>query len=136
MINKRYRTTDESAVLGESLAGLFVVDTFLRAPTSFDHYIAVSPSLWWDGKKLASSASEHLATEGFPTERALFLSVADEADVLEAIPLLIAALQKSAPKGLTWWFEPMPEEHHNTIYHPATLRALRLIFGATAASTP
>lgn len=96
----------------------------------------MSPSLWWDGKTLASSASEYLAAEGFPSERTLFVSVADEVDLLEAIPPLIEALREHAPKGLTWWFQPMPEEHHNTIYHPATLRALRLIFGATIAPTP
>ena len=56
-IDQRYRTTGETAVLGESLAGLFIVDTFMHAPASFDHYIAVSPSLWWRDQALARSAA-------------------------------------------------------------------------------
>src|SRR5690242_19261641 len=39
-IDKRYRTTPERGIIGESLAGLFVVETFLREPKLFDHYIA------------------------------------------------------------------------------------------------
>ena len=52
MIEARYRTSGESAVLGESLAGLFITETFLKEPAAFDHYIAVSPSMWWGGQEL------------------------------------------------------------------------------------
>ena len=47
-VRGRYRTTDETAVVGESLAGLFVVETFLLEPGLFDTYIAFDPSLWWN----------------------------------------------------------------------------------------
>ena len=47
-INARFRTTAESAIMGESLAGLFVVETFLHEPDLFDTYIAFDPSLWWN----------------------------------------------------------------------------------------
>ncbi|PRP96026.1 alpha/beta hydrolase [Enhygromyxa salina] len=133
LINERYRTSGEDTVLGESLAGLFIVDTFLRAPESFDNYIAVSPSLWWREAALALSAAEQLQAAGFPADRSLYLSAADEVDIGESLRPLIAALDAHAPDDLTWWFEPMPDEHHHTIYHPATLRALRLIF---AGETP
>lgn len=36
-------------LLGHSLSGLFVLDTLLARPEAFDRYIALSPSLWWDG---------------------------------------------------------------------------------------
>ncbi len=47
-INFRYRTTKETAIIGESLAGLFIVETFLLEPDLFDSYIAFDPSLWWN----------------------------------------------------------------------------------------
>ncbi len=127
-IDARYRSSGESAVLGESLAGLFIVDTFLRAPETFDHYIAVSPSLWWAGEALARSAPERLAAPDFPADRSLYLTVADEQDIQAGLEPLVAALAAGAPASLQWWFEPKPDEHHNTIYHPATVEALRLIF--------
>ncbi len=128
IIGDRYRTTEETAVLGESLAGFFIVDTFLRMPTSFTHYIAVSPSLWWKGKALATSSARYLSGASFPGGRSLYLASADEVDIIEAIKPLHRALQDKAPQRLKWWYQPMPTEHHNTVYHPATLNALRLIF--------
>ncbi|MFT7478635.1 MAG: putative alpha/beta superfamily hydrolase, partial [Gammaproteobacteria bacterium] len=127
-IDARFRTSHETAVLGESLAGLFIVETFLRAPESFDHYIAVSPSVWWEGKALARAAADLLAAPGFPTDRSLYLTVADEVDIKPPLTEIVSALTDHAPAGLTWWYEPLPNEHHHTIYHPATLDALRRIF--------
>ncbi len=37
-VKERYRTTEETAIVGESLAGLFVVETFLLEPDLFDIY--------------------------------------------------------------------------------------------------
>ncbi len=135
-IISRYRTTKESAVLGESLAGLFIVDTFLRNPESFTHYIAVSPSLWWKDKELATSSAEYLSVGSFPKHRSLYLASADEEDIGEAIKPLHQALKTNAPKSLAWWYQPMPAEHHNTIYHPATLNALRLLFATSDEKKP
>lgn len=49
-INKRYRTNNEKGIIGESLAGLFVTETFLLNPEMFDFYIAFDPSMWWNNK--------------------------------------------------------------------------------------
>ncbi|KAF1017650.1 MAG: Ferri-bacillibactin esterase BesA [Stenotrophomonas maltophilia] len=45
-VKQRYPVTDERAIIGESLAGLFVLDTLLQEPTLFQSYIALDPSLW------------------------------------------------------------------------------------------
>src|SRR3546814_15254253 len=37
-----------TTLYGHSLGGLFVVDTLLRAPTTYRQYFASSPSLWND----------------------------------------------------------------------------------------
>jgi predicted alpha/beta superfamily hydrolase len=53
MVSQTYRTSGETAVIGESLAGLFIVETYLTEPDLFDHYAAISPSLWWDDERLS-----------------------------------------------------------------------------------
>ncbi|WP_339742829.1 alpha/beta hydrolase-fold protein [uncultured Maricaulis sp.] len=127
-IEARYRTSGEDAIIGESMAGLFIAETFLRAPDSFDHYIAVSPSLWWRGEGLSHEAADLLAAGGFGGH-SLYLTIADEGeDMQTGMDRLVAALEAGAPEDLTWWYQPMPDEHHNTIYNPAALRALRLTF--------
>src|SRR3712207_3190769 len=55
-VKSRYRTRAETAVVGESLAGLFVIETFLVEPDLFDTYIAFDPSLWWNDRKLVKDA--------------------------------------------------------------------------------
>ena len=58
-VRQRYPTTDERALIGESLAGLFVVETLLQEPTLFNSYIALDPSLWWNrGTMLAGAAKQ------------------------------------------------------------------------------
>src|SRR5262249_39297306 len=59
-VKTRYRTTNETAIVGESLAGLFVVETFLKEPDLFDIYIAFDPSLWWNNQKLVNDAAKDL----------------------------------------------------------------------------
>jgi predicted alpha/beta superfamily hydrolase len=59
-VGSRFRTNGETALMGESLAGLFVVETFLKEPQMFDAWVAVSPSLWWDGGRLAQQSGAHL----------------------------------------------------------------------------
>jgi predicted alpha/beta superfamily hydrolase len=125
-VNARYRTTAETAIIGESLAGLFVVETLLLDPKLFDTYIAFDPSVWWNDGALVKSAAAQLKTMG-TAPKTLYMagSSEDRSDMGKA---LVAVLEKSAPAQLTWKFVPMPEETHATIYHPAALRALRVLF--------
>jgi predicted alpha/beta superfamily hydrolase len=130
-VKQRYRTTDETAIVGESLAGLFVIETFLLEPDLFDTYIAFDPSLWWNNQALASGAGERL--RGRPKlEKTLYFASSVDDVRIGATERLAAALGKNAPDGVHWHYEKMPEEKHSTIYHPAALKAFRAVFKPTA----
>jgi predicted alpha/beta superfamily hydrolase len=118
-IGKRYSVTKERAIVGESLAGLFVVETLIVEPDLFDTYVAFDPSLWWNGGKLA-------ADQRLPAGKTLYLATSDEPGILAATERFVKTL--AARKELRWQYEPMPQEHHSTIYHPAALRAFRTLF--------
>lgn len=122
-----YRTSGEDAVIGESLAGLFVVETFLKSPGLFDKFIAISPSLWWDNESLAKESAALLAAQP-AGERWLWLALADEKGM--GLDPLLAALKAGAPESLRWHYDPRPQESHATIYHPAALTAIRALFAA------
>ncbi|WP_211194523.1 alpha/beta hydrolase [Pyxidicoccus fallax] len=134
-VEARYRTSG-SAIIGESLAGLFIVETFLLQPELFERYIAVSPSLWWDQQSLAKQSVAKL--KAHPAgPRSLFLTIANEGSTMqEGVDALVAALKAHAPSGLRWHYEPMPEEQHSTIYHPAAFKAVRLLFPVAPAEAP
>jgi len=126
-VKARYRTTGETAVVGESLAGLFVVETLLREPDLFDTYVAFDPSLWWNDQQLVRDASDLLRAR--PTLRkTLYLASSAEPALAELTRRLAAVLEQGAFPGLKWHYDPLPSETHATIYHPAALRAFRVVF--------
>jgi len=126
-VKRRYRTTGETAIVGESLAGLFVVETFLLEPDLFDTYIAFDPSLWWNNQKLVNGAAERLRASPKLNKTLYFASSGDKG-VTEITQPLADVLRKNAPAGVKWYYEKMPDEKHSTIYHPAALKAFRIVF--------
>lgn len=134
-VTARYRTTAETAIVGESLAGLFVVETLLVEPELFDTYVAFDPSLWWNEEKLVTGARGHMAA-GRMTKKRLYLATSNEPGIIDATGRFAAVLKAHAPVGLAWQYEPMPGETHATIYHPAALRAFRRLFAPPAAKSP
>jgi len=124
-IGGRYRTTGESAIVGESLAGLFVVETLLLEPDLFDTYIAFDPSLWWNDGELVERAAGSAAALA---RRRVYLASSGQADIAALTQRLADAIAARAPAGATLHYEAMPEESHATIYHPAALRAFRRLF--------
>lgn len=125
MIEARYNTANERAIVGESLAGLFIVETFLLEPELFDTYIAFDPSLWWNAASLLDTAADRVRAI---TNRNLYLAASSEPELADLARRFADILAQHAPESLTWHFEPMPEETHGTIYHPAALRAFRRVF--------
>lgn len=130
-IDSLYRTTGETAIVGESLAGLFVVETLLLEPDLFDTYIAVDPSLWWDGGRLAANAAA-LLKDAPAAERSLYLATSGEPGLGAAAHRLYADLHAANLPGLTVRYVGYPDETHGSVYHPAALRALREVFVASA----
>lgn len=126
VVDSRYRTTGETAIVGESLAGLFIVETFFLEPDLFDTYIAIDPSLWWNDHALVDSAAARLRSDRFG-KRSLFLANSSQ-DIDQLSKVLADTLAKYAPADLVWHYQPMMEETHATIYHPAALIAFRRMF--------
>lgn len=127
LIKARYRTTDETAIVGESLAGLFVVETFLLEPAMFDSYIALDPSLWWNSGKLVANASTLLKGRDLH-RKALYIASSSNAGLAQIAGRLTDVLGKNATSGLNWKYTSLPGETHATIYHPAALQAFRILF--------
>ena len=127
-IERRYATTSERAIVGESLAGLFVVETFMLEPTLFDTYVAFDPSLWWNANALVENARALLKPA--MVGRTLYLANSDE-PTIAALTIRLAALL-TAESAARVHFTPMHAESHATIYHPAALRAFRMLFAPPA----
>lgn len=129
-VKGRYRTSGETALIGESLGGLFTLETFLETPEMFDTYIAVSPSLWWDDGSLQKKAAAMLARKDAKVlaSRRLWLTVGNEgAEMLSADETVAAAARAVMGEGRVT-FHPLPQETHDRILHPAAGLALRDLY--------
>jgi predicted alpha/beta superfamily hydrolase len=131
-VRRRYRVTDETAIIGESLAGLFIVETFFLEPEMFDTYIALSPSLWWNQEELVRKAAERLKTQK-ELHKTLYLSSADEENIVAPTAHLAELLRAGAPAGLRWEYKPRPDLTHGTIYRGVAPQVLRSLFAPAAA---
>ncbi|HEX8481201.1 MAG TPA: alpha/beta hydrolase-fold protein [Allosphingosinicella sp.] len=128
-IEGKYRTSGRRTLMGESLAGLFVVDTLLRRPGLFNDYIAISPSLWWNREELGERAAAMLKANDY-SDRRLYLTMANEGGTMRrGLDRLVAALRTPAAGALKWtWIDRRHSEHHGSIYHLAALDALRTLY--------
>lgn len=123
-VEKRYRVTSERAIVGESLAGLFVVETLALEPDLFDSYIAIDPSMWWNNGALAKQLEAHgAATAG---EKALVVAASADGQGFIDRSALAAGLARMGKVRFS--YDSWPDESHATVYHPAALKAFRSLF--------
>ncbi len=122
-INKKYRTTKKRAIIGESLAGLFVVETMLLKPNAFNHYIAMDPSLWWNDHYLVKNSVSFI--ENFPKKQMSFWFAGSNAeDIHMYTRMLKKTFEGNAPETFKWHYSDEPGELHNTIFRATKEKAL------------
>jgi predicted alpha/beta superfamily hydrolase len=130
-IDRRYRTTAERAIVGESLAGLFVVEAFLREPELFDHYVAFDPSLWWNQAALVDSSRQLIVSPATPARRAArpayrrsIYFAGSRDDIGNNTARLAAVLRAIAPPNTSWTYIGRPDLTHGNIFRALAPAAL------------
>jgi predicted alpha/beta superfamily hydrolase len=119
-----YRTSGHDVVIGESLAGLFIVETYLTDPELFDGYAAIDPSLWWDKEALSQIAASKIGAGQMG--RTLYLAMAKEqAEQPAAMGRIVSRLEAGAAGS--WYLVDRPDLTHATIYQQLTPQALQYL---------
>lgn len=122
-INKKYRTTTEKGIIGESLAGLFVTETLLYHPEMFDFYIAFDPSLWWNDQYLVKNAAQQLAA--LPAKEIRFWFAGSNAeDINPHTKNLSKIINDNKSLSFKWRYSDEMKEQHNTIFRATKIKAL------------
>lgn len=132
MIDRSYRTNGYDAVVGESLAGLFILESYLVEPTLFDAYGAISPSLWWDRESLAARAAAGIGQT--QRGRRLYFAVANEGAAMRAADGRVVDALKTSAGG--WCFAERNDLAHSTIYQQVTPQALQFLLPPAEAPPP
>jgi len=122
-VDLKYRTTTKKGIIGESLSGLFVMETFLQKPDLFDFYIAMDPSLWWNNHYLVKNANMFL--EDFPRKKIkLWFAGSSVEDISVHTNKFAKALESNTPDDLIWKYSDEHNEKHNTIFRATKEKAL------------
>ncbi|MCG8329779.1 MAG: hypothetical protein MI974_18935 [Chitinophagales bacterium] len=120
-LDKHYKTSSYDILVGHSLGGLFVINTLLDQPISFDAYIAISPSLWYNDYK-AEEQVEQFFKNNEGLNQQLYISLGDERGMgvlgfVNQMDIQIFAdnYYGNEPIGLDYHFQRYPEENHNSV---------------------
>jgi len=121
IIEAQYRTLPFRIYVGHSLGGLTGTFTLLESAGVFDGYLAIDPSLWWNGGKLVKDSPQSLGRLGTKKIQRYYLSVVDGADDggqnahVKNIHQLGFSLAANAPENLKWKLDVIPGTDHSSI---------------------
>jgi len=129
-IDSTYPTYPFRILIGHSLGGLFALHAWLSRPEVFRAYVAISPSLWWDGERLIDSLAARLGRAPAPDGWFYATMGAQEPgdEMVRPFQRAEQVLRERAPASLWWRFALMTGEDHGSTPHRSTYDALEAIF--------
>ncbi len=134
-INEKYKGSNDGNVLyGGSLAGLFVMYTFLNDPTLFTSYIAIDPSLWWDDFLLTKTAAAKLDSNK-ALHNTLYIAGREGNAYKEmGVSAVDSVLRRKGPEGLEWTCVAYRNETHYSTNFKGFWDGLKFSYGGFYAS--
>ncbi len=132
-IHAFYNVNDDVAIIGESAAGLFVVETLFVQPDLFDTYIALDPSLWWNAEQWWREAGTRL-NGSLDIHARLFLASAGDSGGSNAH--FADALCRNPLPNLHWTYAHHSKLRHANIFRKLEKEVLTQAFSGQAMAAP
>lgn len=143
-IDSMYPTAPYRMLIGHSFGGLAVMNILIHQPRSFNSYIAIDPSMWWDHQKLLQQAKQTFGAGRYDSIT-LFLGIAntmeknmDTASVkndtssyskhIRSILALNNYLHADTTNGLRFKSKYYKDDNHGSVPLIAEYDALHFIF--------
>lgn len=118
LIDKEYRTGETNMLIGQSLGGLLAAEILYTQPGSFDRYVIVSPSLWWDQERMLQwELPSKLSAK-------VYIAVGAEGEVMERTAKQLAGKFKESYNEQIQ-FDYLPEKDHGDALHEACYKAFQ-----------
>jgi len=143
-VDGHYPTMNYRVFSGHSLGGLTVLNAFFNHNGVFNAYIAIYPSLWWDGRRWIEQNEKRLPQMNL-NNKGLFVAIADNFPAgMDTLSVLkdtsintsfsrsvlgfVRALRESHTVGLNWSSKFYPNEWHGSVELNSEYDALRYLF--------
>ncbi|MGB0178370.1 MAG: alpha/beta hydrolase, partial [Owenweeksia sp.] len=125
LVENRYPVKEgERTLIGQSLGGLLATEILFKNPGMFDHYIIISPSLWWDAQSLLDTEPGILSLPG-----SVYIGVGEEGEVMKKdASSLHEKLRKKYPERVRLHFQYFPNRDHGDALHEAVYDAFEKIY--------
>jgi len=121
-------------LVGKSMGGLLATHALLTRPALFDHYLIVSPALWWDDyfrdyrdrAVMKAERASHGARLGRPTKVWIGMGAEEERlGMLADVYVLGRALRMRNDPDLDLAIEVLPGESHESVFAAGFARGIR-----------
>ena len=134
-IEQTYRTAPYRVFVGHSFGGITTINALYTMPETFNAYVAIDPSLWWDNRLLLKQAREKFSKPGL-AGRALFVSQANTIQPgdttmnvhFNSIVQFNGILESFNASGVRYAYKYYPNDSHGSVPMISEYDALRFIF--------
>ena len=134
-IDSEYRTMPYRVFVGHSFGGITTLDALYTIPETFNAYVAIDPSLWWDNRVLLLKARDYFGTARLEG-RALYVAQANTinpADTarnlhFESITQFNEVMRAYDRSGIRYGFRYYDRDDHGSVPVIAEYDALRFLF--------
>ncbi len=126
LIEQKYRTQAPRTLIGQSLGGLFASHLLHSSPNVFDHYIIISPSLWWDEYALLKKDFN----QPFDKVGSVYIAVGKEGEAMEKIAQELHKKVAAHMNAQSVHFKYFPKRSHGDVHHLAVYDAFETLFKA------
>lgn len=133
-VEKKVLGGSSNILVGHSYAGLFTLEMLLRHPGSFDTFMAIDPSLWWDQGVFLRQWEEKVFGKDFSGKQ-LYVAFATQRrpgvklnQFSLADSLKIKIVPDMEKRHLRVVYKKFPEEMHGTVALPGIFDGLKSLF--------
>ncbi len=124
-IEKNYKTSGVSTIVGQSLGGLLAMEILFKQPEMFDNFIIVSPSIWWDNESMWTFLPKFK-----PASKSVYIAIGKKEHELmvKTAKRLGEELATQNVAGFRVHFNLLQNENHADIFHLALYDGFNWVF--------
>lgn len=126
-LDKTYRTSNYSVLMGHSFGGTFATYSLLTKPGLFDGYIAISPYLQYADNYVVKMAAEKLKSN-YNKQKYYYMTLGDEPDYISPLKEFSFLVKEKSAKSVNFEYVKMEMENHGTIPYVSLFNGLRFVF--------
>jgi predicted alpha/beta superfamily hydrolase len=142
-VEQKYRTMPYRVFVGHSLGGITAINALYTMPETFNAYVAIDPSLWWDNSTLLRQAKKYI-TGARLNGRALYVAQANTINPddttnnahFSGITQFNSIMRAYNGSGLRYDFKYYDGDDHGSVPLIAEYDALRFIFAGYKPDLP